>query len=128
MATLLDFFKKIPSKKSTTSSPTAADTAEEVKSNSPQEKAKVLTPNTGKKTQKNSVKVNNNSHVGNGELVHHKRKGQENNSPKEDVMKKRAISDEESDDDDVTGRKVSEILHKRSLILFNKYPVNYLFI
>jgi hypothetical protein len=104
MATLLDFFKKIPSKKPTKTSPVAADTAEGVKSTSPQEKAKVLALNSGKENKKLSAKVDKNSHVPNGGLA---RKGLDSDSPKQDLSRKRDISDEDSDDDDVTGRKVS---------------------
>ena len=117
MATLLDFFKKIPSEKATNSSPIAADTAEGGKSTSPQEKAKVLTPNSGKINKKISVKVEKNSHVKNGESGQEP-KGLENHSPKQEMISKRAISDDDSDDD-VTGRKVSDILHKHHLFLFN---------
>ena len=105
MATLLDFFKKIPSKKPTKSSPIAADTAEGVKSTSPQEKAKVLTPKSGKEN-KISEKVNSISHVQNGGLS----KCLESDLPKEDLNRKRAMSDEDSDEDEVTGRKVSNAL------------------
>jgi hypothetical protein len=105
MATLLDFFKKIPSKKPTKTSPVAADTAEGVKSTSPQEKAKVLALNSGKENKKLSAKVDKNSHVPNGGLI--ARKGLDSDSPKQDLSRKRDISDEDSDDDDVTGRKVS---------------------
>ena len=110
MATLFDFFKKIPSKKPTKSSPIAADTAEGVKSTSPQEKAKVLTPNSAKENKKISTKVEKKSHVQNGVLEDGKAEGLENDSPKQDLNRKRAMSDEDSDDDDVTGRKVSNIL------------------
>ena len=106
MATLLDFFKVIPSKKATKSSPVSADTAEGVKSTSPQEKAKVLTPISGKKNKEVSEKVKSTSHVQNDALS----KGLGNKPREEDLNRKRAMSDEDSDEGEVTGRKVSVVL------------------
>ena len=116
MATLLDFFKKIPSKKVTKSSPILADTAEATISTSPREKAKVFTPKLTKENRKLSGEEESiNSHVSNGGLheVNNNTNELRNNSLKQELNRKRTISEENSDDDDVvTGRKVSTSLFK----------------
>lgn len=101
MATLLDFFKKIPSKNTAQSSPAQGDTADVRKSTSPGEQAKVFTLNSGKENKKISPSFERNSHV---RVI-------ENGSPKQSLSRKRAESDKDSsDDDEVTGRKVSNNL------------------
>ncbi|XP_028406070.1 DNA mismatch repair protein Msh6-like [Dendronephthya gigantea] len=113
MATLLDFFKKIPSKKHTKTSPIVADSPGDVKSTSPQEKAKVFTPKGGKENLELIAKRESKAHVGNSCEDESPGSG----SAKQDLNDKRAISDENSDDnsddDAVTGRKFNSKRPKR---------------
>lgn len=109
MATLLDFFKKIPCKKAEKNSPAAGDTPGKVKSNSPKENAKDFASEIGKKNGELDKKSFDSSTVLVNDECEHVA-----SLASRDINRKRtfvADEDEESDNDEVTGRKVRVCFH-----------------
>ena len=100
-STLLDFFKKLPSKKAEQTSPTSGDTAAKKKSDSPKENAQGF---VSKKSNQNGgvVEEASSNHV--KALDDVKEEHAENGHSRK---RSPCADEEELEDDEVTGRKVS---------------------
>ena len=102
-STLLDFFKKLPSKKAEHTSPTTGDTAAKKKSDSPKENAQEFASKKPTKSNQNGdVQPASSKHV--EALDEVKDEHAENGNSRK---RSPCSDDEDLEDDEVTGRKVS---------------------
>lgn len=103
MATLLDFFKRIPCKKAKNTSPVAGDTPGKCKNNSPKETARGFTAEKGKENGKGKKSKTSTTMI---------LESDEEDKPDSCRKRMHAVNEaEESDNEEVTGRKVINFVY-----------------